>query len=103
MTTTSQNYEVDQYSLAQSFFVGRENGIFATKIELFFQQQAGVTNTLPVQLELRSMVNGFPSAVTSIPGSEVTVTASNINVSTDASAATNFEFDIYIFLLDHFL
>ncbi len=98
MTTTSQNYEVDQYSLAQSFFVGRENGIFATKIELFFQQQAGVTNKLPVQLELRPMVNGFPSSVTSIPGSEVTVTASNINVSTDASAHTNFEFDEPIFL-----
>ena len=44
------------------------------------------------------MVNGFPSAVTSIPGSEVTVTASNINVSTDASAVTNFEFDEPIFL-----
>ena len=104
MTTTSQNYEVDQYSLAQSFFVGKENGIFASKIELFFQQQAGVTNKLPVQLELRPMVNGFPSAVASIPGSEVTVKASDIVVSTDPADSssgathTSFEFDEPIFL-----
>ena len=97
MTTTSQNYEVDQYSLAQSFFIGRENGIFATKIELFFQN-IGATNEFPVQLELRPMVNGFPSSVASIPGSEVTTKASDINVSTDASSPTIFEFDEPIFL-----
>lgn len=98
MTATSLGYQVDQYSLAQSFYVNQENGIFVTKIQLFFQQQVGVTNILPVLLELRPMVNGFPSSSTLIPGSEVVVKAANINVSANASTATDFTFDEPIFL-----
>ena len=37
MTTTSLAYEVDKYSLAQSFYVDEENGIYITKILLYFK------------------------------------------------------------------
>lgn len=97
MTATSLAYEVDQYSLAQSFYVNEENGIFITKIELFFQD-IGASNTLPVLFELRPMVNGFPSSAYTIPASELVVKAADINVSTDASIPTIFEFDEPIFL-----
>lgn len=97
MAATSLAYEVDKYSLAQSFYVDEENGIFITKILLYFQN-IGKSPKLPVQLELRPMVNGFPSSSTMIPGSEVVVKSANITVSTDASSHTNFEFDEPIFL-----
>ena len=67
MTATSLAYEVDKYSLAQSFYVNEENGIFITKILLYFQD-IGKSPKLPVQLELRPMVNGFPSSANMIPG-----------------------------------
>ena len=72
MAATSLAYEVDKYSLAQSFYIDEENGIFITKILLYFQN-IGKSPKLPVQLELRPMVNGFPSSSTMIPGSEVVV------------------------------
>ena len=97
MTATSLAYEVDKYSLAQSFYVDEENGIYITKILLYFQN-IGKSPKLPVQLELRPMVNGFPSSANMIPGSEVVVKSSDIKVSTDASAHTNFEFEEPIFL-----
>ena len=97
MTATSLAYEVDKYSLAQSFYVNEENGIFITKILLYFQD-IGKSPKLPVQLELRPMVNGFPSSANMIPGSEVVVKATDINVSTDVTAHTNFEFEEPIFL-----
>ena len=97
MAATSLAYEVDKYSLAQSFYVDEENGIYITKILLYFQN-IGKSPKLPVQLELRPMVNGFPSSANMIPGSEVVVKSSDIKVSTDASAHTNFEFEEPIFL-----
>jgi len=100
MAATSLAYEVDKYSLAQSFYVNEENGIFITKIELFFQD-IGAVNVLPVQLEMRPMVNGFPSSSTIIPGTEVTVAGPDIKVSTGTvltKTPTNFEFDEPIFL-----
>ena len=97
MAATSLAYEVDKYSLAQSFYVDEENGIYITKILLYFQN-IGKSPKLPVQLELRPMVNGFPSSANMIPGSEVVVKATDINVSTDVTAHTNFEFEEPIFL-----
>ena len=98
MAKTSVGYQVDQYSIAQSFFVKEQNGIFLTAVDLFFKTFTGST-TLPVMIELRPMVNGFPSSEVVIPGSEVSVNASNVNFSTNASLRTRFEFDEPIFLL----
>ncbi len=102
MTTTSLAYEVDKYSLAQSFYVDEENGIFITKILLYFKD-IGKSPKLPVQLELRPMVNGFPSSSSIIPGSEIVVKAADIVTSTEDlysadTTHTNFEFEEPIFL-----
>ena len=102
MTTTSLAYEVDKYSLAQSFYVDEENGIYITKILLYFKN-IGKSPKLPVQLELRPMVNGFPSSSSIIPGSEIVVKSSDIVTSTDDTynadtKYTNFEFEEPIFL-----
>ena len=97
MTATSLGYELEKHAIAQSFFVNELNGIYIAKIELFFKTVAR-TNTLPVELELRPMVNGFPSAESSIPDSEIIVTASNINYSDNATVKTEFIFDEPIFL-----
>ena len=102
MTTTSLAYEVDKYSLAQSFYVDEENGIYITKILLYFKN-IGKSPKLPVQLELRPMVNGFPSSSNIIPGSEIVVKASDIVTSTEEAynadtTHTNFEFEEPIFL-----
>ena len=96
MAKTSLGYQVDGYSIAQSFYVENVKGIYLTAIDLFFKTVATST-TLPVKMELRSMLNGQPTT-TVIPGSLVTVNASNVNYSTNASVSTRFEFDEPIFL-----
>jgi hypothetical protein len=97
MAQTSLGYQVDKYSIAQSFYVSDEEGIFLTAIDLYFKTMVD-PNTLPVLMELRPMVNGFPSSTTIIPGSETVIPASSIKYSTDASAKTRFEFEEPIFL-----
>ena len=96
MAKTSLGYQVDGYSIAQSFYVENVKGIFLTAIDLYFKT-VSTTTSLPVKMELRSMLNGQPTT-TVIPGSLVTVNSSDVNYSTNASTATRFEFDEPIFL-----
>lgn len=99
MAQTSLGYQVDKYTVAQSFFVKEQKGIFLTAIDLYFKTIAGSgSTTLPVAIEVRPMNDGFPSAETIIPGSEVSVSAANVNFSTNASSSTRFLFDEPIFL-----
>jgi hypothetical protein len=63
-------------ALAQSFFTyGVEGGIYVTSIELFFETK---DNYLPVAVELREMVNGFPSKNFLSPYSICVVNAANV-------------------------
>lgn len=96
MAKTSLGYQVDGYSIAQSFYVENVKGIFLTAIDLYFKTVTTSTS-LPVKMELRSMLNGQPTT-TVIPGSLVTVNSSDVNYSTNASTATRFEFDEPVFL-----
>jgi len=98
MAKTTLGYEIDKYSIAQSFFVKENQGIYLTAVDLLFVSNLEPTTTLPVMMELRPMVNGFPSSNVMIPGSEVTVAAADVKFSTDASVFTRFEFDEPIFL-----
>ena len=70
MATTSLGYKINKHPIAQSFFVDATSGIYVTKIDLFF---AAKDNSFPVNLQLRPMVNGLPSANEIIPGSQVVV------------------------------
>ncbi len=97
MAVTSTGYQLNKQPIAQSFFIDEPNGIYATKVDLFF---AAADATLPVQIQLRPIVNGLPSDTEIIPGSQVVKAASAINVDTSGPAltATSFTFQEPIFL-----
>tara|TARA_Y100000004_G_scaffold169756_1_gene204288 strand:+ start:5912 stop:7522 length:1611 start_codon:yes stop_codon:yes gene_type:complete len=97
MAQTSLGYNIDQYAIAQSFYIYQEEGIFLTAVDVYFKTVSD-PNTVPVLLELRPMENGQPSSTILIPGSEIAVPASRIQYSTDASLSTRFEFEEPIFL-----
>ena len=80
--------------LAQSFLVEPEGGAFISKIDIWFQTR---DQELPVTMEIREMVNGYPGQT--ILG-EITLTPDKVNVSDDASVATTFEFDSPVYVKD---
>ncbi len=80
--------------IAQSFFVDDEGGIFVTSLDLFFLTKDNIT---PVILDIRTVENGSPTSNV-IPGSNVTVQASKVNTSIDASASTTFTFKNPLYL-----
>jgi hypothetical protein len=83
--------------LAQTFYIQEEEGIFITKIGLFFSQ---VSSTAPVMLELRNAEQGTPNSLEVISDSTVTKTAAEMagKASDDGSIETIFEFDEPIYL-----
>ena len=97
MAVTSQGYTVNKQPIAQSFFIDEPNGIYCTKVDLFF---AAKDAALPVQIQIRPMENGFPSSSQIIPGSQVVKPSSGVNVDTSGPdlTATEFIFDEPIFL-----
>ena len=87
MAITSLGYDLNKQPIAQSFFVDETNGVYATKVQLFFSSK---DDSLPVHIELRPMVNGIPSSSQILPGSQVTVNSSEVATSADATSATTF-------------
>ena len=92
---TSLGYKINKNPIAQSFFIDEPNGIYCTKIDLYF---AAKDSSFPVQLQIRPMRNGSPSSEEIIPGTQVIVSGGSVNVSADASAATTFTFVEPVFL-----
>ena len=97
MAVTSQGYQVNKQPIAQSFFIDEPNGIYCTKVDLFF---AARDDSLPVQIQIRPMVNGFPSSVSIIPGTTKLLPASSVNIDVTGPdlTPTTFEFDEPVFL-----
>ena len=99
MSVTSVGYKVGKQPIAQSFFVDESRGIYVTKVDLFFKS---ADENAPIQVQLRNMINGFPSSNTILPGSVKSLPGSTFSggasVSADASVATTFEFDEPIYL-----
>ena len=83
--------------LAQSFFIDSTNGLFITSCQLYFSSKSSAT---PVQVQIRTMVNGYPSQ-TIVPFGQVFVDAADVNVSSDASSATTFTFPSPVFLKEN--
>ncbi len=82
--------------LAQSFYVTNKEGMFVCKVDLFFKTKHP---TLPVWIEIRPLVNGYPASNTIVPGSRKYLNpGSEVNVSDDATVATSFTFDEPIYL-----
>lgn len=81
--------------IAQTFQVIEEEGIFITKVEVYFQSKD--TANVPVTLQMRTSILGVPTQEILAFG-QVTLTPNRINVSEDASVPTTFEFASPIFL-----
>lgn len=104
-TTTTSIYYLDP--LAQSFTVGGAsessngnspnddaNGAFLTSVDLFFASKD--SGNAPLTVEIRTMELGTPTRV--VVGKPVTLSPSDINVSSDASIATKVTFENPIYL-----
>jgi len=88
-TTTGPPQYVHQDPLAQTFFVNERtfpNGLFISSVDLWFYEK---DNILPVSLELRPVVNGYPSSTELIPF------AYKVLDSQDIITSTTFEKDKY--------
>jgi hypothetical protein len=90
--------------LAQTFIVDESlnrNGIFLESLDLYFKSK---DNELPVGIEIRPTVNGYPSTSTVVPFSEVTKNPIDVVVSSGPDAVdanstyTRFQFDVPVYL-----
>ena len=84
--------------LSQIFSVSSNthaNGVFLNDIDLYFAQKS---ETLPVTIQIRPTVSGYPSASSIIPFSEVTLYPSEVTANTDLPTATNFKFTSPVYL-----
>lgn len=82
--------------LAQSFFTaGIEGGCFITSIDLFVQSK---DEELPLIVEIREMVNGYPGPTLANPYARISKKPADILISDDASVATNFRFETPFYL-----
>ena len=84
--------------IAQSFHVDKENGVYLTKVGLFFKTKDDTDAALPLSVEIRPMDGGSPHSTTYVPGSRVTIPASDVVVSDDATAETTISFKEPIYL-----
>ena len=90
--------------LSQSFDVNKslfKDGLFLSSVDLFFKQK---DDNLPVSIEIRPMVNGYPSPNMIVPFSQVTVASKDVKVSDTPkfelvdSSNTRFTFDVPLYL-----
>lgn len=85
--------------LAQSFFTtGVTGGCFITSVDLYFATTDTSTPALPVWVELREMINGYPGPALLGSNAYSVLPASSVNVSSTATAATNFKFPSPVYL-----
>ena len=83
--------------LAQTFLCDKQGGAFITKVDLYF---ANKDDNLPVTVQIRNVVNGYPGKKVLAFG-EKTLEPSDVNVSSTAATATTFTFDSPIYLKEN--
>lgn len=89
--------------VAQTFYVSTQDhpdGVFISSVDLFFKNKG---ETLPVEVQIRPVVNGVPSSNTMIPGATTTIDPEDINISNfpdaaNASTNTRFTFPSPVYL-----
>ena len=92
--------------LAQSFVIQNNQGAFLTGIDVYFSTKpSGVDTNIPVRLELRPLRNGVPSQDEIVPGSEVILSSSSVQLPGDLNdltavraAPTRFNFDAPVYI-----
>jgi len=88
---------------AQSFYIAateHPDGVFISSVDLFFKNKG---ESLPVEVQIRPIVNGNPSSNTLIPGATTTMETEDIKVSNFPDAAnvstnTRFTFPSPVYL-----
>jgi hypothetical protein len=99
-TSTRSTQEVIQWidPVAQSFMVDDVGGVFATSLDIYFQSKPESTDAqIPVTLQIREMINGYPSRSV-VPFSEVVLNPNSVNTSDTGSTATTFTFPSPVYL-----
>jgi hypothetical protein len=89
-TTVTTGYYYDP--TAQTFMVddrANPQGFHVSSVDVYFKSKS---STIPVTLELRRTVNGYPESVRTIPFAEVVLNPEDVSISDDASVATTFNF-----------
>jgi len=80
--------------LAQTFLTEQDNGEFITKVDVFFQTK---DDTLPVTLQIRNVVNGYPGKII-LPFSTVIKNAVDVTTTSDATTPTTFTFESPVYI-----
>lgn len=80
--------------LAQTILIDREKGAFISKISAYFKTKDA---NIPITMQIRTVVNGYPSNEI-VPFGETVLPAASVNVSDDATAETEFTFDAPVYL-----
>jgi hypothetical protein len=83
--------------VCQSFMIDQEDGLFVTSVDLFFAKKSSV---IPATVQIRTMVNGYPTT-TVVPFGEISVDSADITTSSDASEATRFTFPSPVYLTNN--
>ncbi len=92
-SSTEQLTRVDP--LAQTFLVSETGGCFVSNVDLFFAEK---DTNLPVWVELREVINGYPGP-TLIPFGRKVLNPSDVNIdATTGATATTFTFDSPVYL-----
>jgi hypothetical protein len=84
--------------IAQTFFVNESehpNGVFISAVGLYFYNKDEI---LPVVVQIRPTVNGFPHSSKILPYAESTLDSELITTSDNASVETKIKFDVPIYL-----
>jgi hypothetical protein len=92
--------------LAQTFVVNRElypEGIYLNSVDIFFARKPENETNIPVEVQIRPVVNGFPDAYKIHPGAISSLHPSQVNVSdapspNNSQTATRFTFESPIYL-----
>jgi hypothetical protein len=87
--------EVYKDPLAQSFIVDEPNGIFVTKLDVFFY--AKPTSKIPITVQLRPIETGLPTSLI-LPFSEIELLPDDITTSSDGTSPTTVVFNAPVFL-----
>lgn len=97
ITTVERPPPPRQDPLAQSFFTyGLDSGIFITSIDVFFNTK---DTSIPVRMELRPLINGYPAPLPPENKNLVSVVAAkDVKTSSNASVATKFKFEPPVYL-----
>jgi hypothetical protein len=97
-TRTLQNQRVTTQRLqiydptAQSFFIETDafpQGIHLSSVNVYFRSKS---KTIPVTMEIREVVNGYPSSRATIPFAEAILKPEQVSTSSTGATATKFTF-----------